>query len=133
MRKSLAKSAKTFYIPHKSPQGDKYGKKICTTDSISLSIKSRINGQAEYASGCRFGRRAVTQAGAGPDTEQRFINIEMALSDLERTVEDLNDVIIRQGRDIAFLQKQNRFLTEALRNAQSTVKPLEEETPPPHY
>lgn len=38
-------------------------KKICTTDSISLSIKSRINGQAEYASGCRFGRRAVTQAG----------------------------------------------------------------------
>ena len=89
MRKSLAKSAKTFYIPHKSPQGDKYGKKICTTDSISLSIKSRINGQAEYAS--------------------------------------------RQGRDIAFLQKQNRFLTEALRNAQSTVKPLEEETPPPHY
>ncbi len=70
---------------------------------------------------------------AGPDTEQRFIDIEMALSDLERTVEDLNDVIIRQGRDIAFLQKQNRFLTEALRNAQSTVKPLEEETPPPHY
>ena len=69
---------------------------------------------------------------AGSDTEQRFINIEMALSDLERTVEDLND-IIRQGRDIAFLQKQNRFLTEALRNAQSTVKPLEEETPPPHY
>lgn len=67
------------------------------------------------------------------DTEQRFIDIEMALSNLERTVEDLNDVIIRQGRDIAFLQKQNRFLTEALRNAQSTVKPLEEETPPPHY
>lgn len=70
---------------------------------------------------------------AGSDTEQRFIDIEMALSDLERTVEDLNDVIIRQGRDIAFLQKQNRFLTEALRNARSTVKPLEEETPPPHY
>lgn len=67
------------------------------------------------------------------DTEQRFIDIEMALSNLERTVEDLNDVIIRQGRDIAFLQKQNRFLTEALRNAQSAVKPLEEETPPPHY
>ena len=67
------------------------------------------------------------------DTEQRFINIEMALSNLERTVEDLNEVIIRQGRDIAFLQKQNRYLTEALRNTQSTVKPEEEETPPPHY
>lgn len=67
------------------------------------------------------------------DTEQRFIEIEMALSDLERMVEDLNEVIIRQGRDIAFLQKQNHFLTEALRNTQNTVKPLDEETPPPHY
>lgn len=67
------------------------------------------------------------------DNEQRFMDIEMALSDLERMVDDLNDVIIRQGRDIAFLQKQNRFLTEALRNAQTAVKPEEEETPPPHY
>lgn len=67
------------------------------------------------------------------DNEQRFIDIEMALSDLERMVDDLNDVIIRQGRDIAFLQKQNRFLTEALRNAQTAVRPEEEETPPPHY
>lgn len=67
------------------------------------------------------------------DNEQRFMDIEMALSDLERMVDDLNDVIIRQGRDIAFLQKQNRFLTEALRNAQTSVKPEEEETPPPHY
>lgn len=67
------------------------------------------------------------------DNEQRFMDIEMALSDLERMVDDLNDVIIRQGKDIAFLQKQNRFLTEALRNAQTAVKPEEEETPPPHY
>lgn len=67
------------------------------------------------------------------EREERFINIEMALSNLERMVEDLNEVIIRQGRDIAFLQKQNRYLTEALRNTQSTVKPEEEETPPPHY
>lgn len=67
------------------------------------------------------------------DNEQRFMDIEMALSDLERMVDDLNDVIIRQGKDIAFLQKKNRFLTEALRNAQTAVKPEEEETPPPHY
>lgn len=67
------------------------------------------------------------------DTEQRFIDIEMALSNLERVVEDLNEVIINQGKDIAFLQKQNHYLTEAIRNTQSTVKPEEEETPPPHY
>jgi len=67
------------------------------------------------------------------DQEQRFIDLEMAIANLERVVEDLNDVIIRQGKDIAFLQKQNHYLTEALRNTQSVVKPLEEETPPPHY
>ncbi len=65
--------------------------------------------------------------------DERFMDIEMALSNLERMVDDLNDMIIRQGKDIAFLQKQNHFLTEALRNAQTSVKPEEEETPPPHY
>ena len=67
------------------------------------------------------------------EQEQRLIDIEMAVANLERIVEDLNEVIIRQGKDIAFLQKQNHYLTEALRNTQSVVKPLEEETPPPHY
>lgn len=67
------------------------------------------------------------------ELEERLIDIEMALSNLERTVDDLNDIIIRQGKDIAFLQKQNRYLVEALRNTQSVVKPEEEETPPPHY
>ncbi len=65
--------------------------------------------------------------------EQRFIDIEMALSNLERIVDDLNEIIIKQGKDIAFLQKQNHYLTEALRNTQNTIKPEEEETPPPHY
>lgn len=36
------------------------------------------------------------------NSEQRFIDIEMALSNLERMVDDLNDVIIKQGKDIAF-------------------------------
>ena len=65
--------------------------------------------------------------------EDRFVDIEMAISNLERVVEDLNEVIIKQGKDIAFLHKQNHYLTEAIRNTSSTVKPLEEETPPPHY
>lgn len=67
------------------------------------------------------------------DVNSRLMDIEIVLSNLERTVEDLNDVIIKQGKDIAFLQKQNHFLVEALRNTQSAVKPQEEETPPPHY
>ena len=35
----------------------------------------------------------------------RLIDIEIVLSNLERTVEELNEVIIKQGKDIAFLQK----------------------------
>lgn len=65
--------------------------------------------------------------------EERFVDIEMALSNLERMVEDLNEVVIKQSKDIAFLQKQTHFLTEAIRNTQSFVKPMDEETPPPHY
>lgn len=67
------------------------------------------------------------------DTEKRLVDIEMSLANLERTVDDLNEVIIRQEKDIALLQKQNHYLIEALKNSQSVVKPLEEETPPPHY
>lgn len=67
------------------------------------------------------------------ENESRLVEIEMALANLERTVDDLNEVIIRQGKDISILQKQNHYLIEALKNSQNAVKPLEEETPPPHY
>ncbi len=63
--------------------------------------------------------------------EERFVRIEMVLTDLERQLEDLNQVIIEQGHIIDKLQKQNKYLSELLK--QETVKPLEEETPPPHY
>lgn len=63
--------------------------------------------------------------------EERFVRIEMVLTDLERQLEDLNQIIIEQGHIIDKLQKQNKYLSELLK--QETVKPLEEETPPPHY
>ena len=67
------------------------------------------------------------------DLEERFINIEINLSQLEKTIDELNEVIIKQGKDISILQKQNHYLIEALKNTTNTVKPQEEETPPPHY
>lgn len=65
------------------------------------------------------------------ETETRFINIEMALDNQQRTIDDLSEMIIKQGKQIDKLIKQN----EALKSALSTdiVKPLSEETPPPHY
>ena len=49
----------------------------------------------------------------------------------EKITEDLNQVIIEQGRMIDRLVKQNQYLMNLAE--QDTVKPLSEETPPPHY
>ncbi len=63
--------------------------------------------------------------------DERLMNIEMALANQERVVEDLNQVVIEQGKVIDLLQKQNQYLLSRL--DEETVKPLNEETPPPHY
>ena len=63
------------------------------------------------------------------ELEERLVAIEMALANQEKITEDLNQVIIEQGRMIDRLVKQN-LMTLA---EQDTVKPLSEETPPPHY
>ena len=65
------------------------------------------------------------------ETEERFIAIETALTNLERVVDELNAVIIEQGKKIDVLNKQNQFLLNVLN--EDVVKPLSEETPPPHY
>ena len=65
-----------------------------------------------------------------PDDE-RFINIEMALANVERMLDDLNQVIIEQGKMIEKLSMQNQYLMNLAEN--DTVKPQSEETPPPHY
>lgn len=63
--------------------------------------------------------------------DERFIAIEMALAGQERMLEDLNQVIIEQGRQLERLEKQNRYLLNLLKA--DAVKPEGEETPPPHY
>ena len=65
------------------------------------------------------------------DLEEKLIQIETALANQERIVEDLNSVIIEQGKMIDRLLKQNQYLMSVV--DQDTVKPLSEETPPPHY
>ncbi len=65
------------------------------------------------------------------EIENRLIEIENALSIAEKYLDDLNQVVIEQGKQIDILQKQNKFLLAQLR--ESDIKPLSEETPPPHY
>lgn len=63
--------------------------------------------------------------------EQRLIDIEINLSNQEKVLDELNSVVIEQGKTIDLLRRQNKILFEALK--EGTVKPLSEETPPPHY
>ncbi|MBR1648368.1 MAG: SlyX family protein [Alphaproteobacteria bacterium] len=63
--------------------------------------------------------------------EQRLNDIEINLCNQEKVLEELNLEVIKQWQMIEKLQLQNKLLTQALQ--EGAVKPLSEETPPPHY
>ena len=71
-----------------------------------------------------------------PDNQesQRLDNLELKLMDLENTVQELHEVIVRQYRDIERLQLQQKELLKrssgvtASENTPSTTDEL-----PPHY
>ncbi len=65
------------------------------------------------------------------ELEERLINIESALACQEKELDDLNQVVIAQGKEIDALRRQLKLMLESM--SQDTVKPLSEETPPPHY
>ncbi len=63
--------------------------------------------------------------------EERLTNLEMCVAGHERTIEELNAELVRLSRITEQLVRQNKWLIEQLR--ENPVKPLSEETPPPHY
>lgn len=65
------------------------------------------------------------------DDEMRLIAIETALATQEKMLEELNAVVIEQGKQLEKLVQQNRYLLESLQ--EHDIKPMSEETPPPHY
>lgn len=65
------------------------------------------------------------------ELQNRLIDIEMALDNQQKAVDDLSEMVIKQGKLIDYLLKQNEALKSAM--SQDTVKPQSEETPPPHY
>ncbi len=62
---------------------------------------------------------------------ERLVDIEMALDNQQKAIDDLSEMLIKQGKIISHLQKQNEWLKNNIN--QDVVKPLAEETPPPHY
>ena len=65
------------------------------------------------------------------ELQNRLIDIEMALDNQQKSIDDLSEMVIKQGKFLDYLLKQNEALKSAIE--QDLVKPQSEETPPPHY
>lgn len=65
------------------------------------------------------------------DNDERLINIEISLANCEKIIDELNDVIIEQGKKIDALVKGYKYIIDTMQ--EDGIKPLSEESPPPHY
>lgn len=63
--------------------------------------------------------------------EQQLIDIEMTLAHHQKMIDEISDVVFKQGLLIDKLSKQNELLKSMIN--QDVVKPISEELPPPHY
>jgi SlyX protein len=64
--------------------------------------------------------------------DTRLTRLESLVADLQRTVEDLSDVVARQERDLASLHRRIALLMEreAEREAEGGTIPLADQRPP---
>lgn len=66
--------------------------------------------------------------------EARIESLELKMMDLENTVQELNDVILRQYQDIDRLQRQQVELVNRMTNSTDTAAtPSVQDERPPHY
>ncbi len=61
----------------------------------------------------------------------RITELEMHAASQERTVDELSDEVFRLSKQVAELEKQMKRIIDSIDKTE--VKPLSEETPPPHY
>lgn len=65
---------------------------------------------------------------------ERLETLESRLAFAEYTVEQLNDEVTTQGRELDRLKHQIQLLVDKLQSVQpSQIASMAEETPPPHY
>ena len=63
--------------------------------------------------------------------QEEVIDLQMRLMEQSRQLEDLNQEVLRLSKLVARLEKQYTALQNAMQ--ENLVKPLSEETRPPHY
>ena len=65
---------------------------------------------------------------------ERLETLESRLAYAEYTVEQLNEEVTTQGRELDRLKQQIQLLVDKLQSVQpSQIASMAEETPPPHY
>jgi SlyX protein len=69
--------------------------------------------------------------GGGDSVEGRFVDLETKLAFQEKTIADLNEVVIDQGRTLAELVRRVKTLEAQLRSFLDDADPTLER--PPHY
>lgn len=67
--------------------------------------------------------------------EQRLTEIECLLMHLQKTVSELNQVVIEQGKSITKLQREVKQLVSDFRQVRESSSPVRraEDEIPPHY
>ncbi len=65
--------------------------------------------------------------------ETRIEDLEVRIAYLESTLEEVNQVVIKQQDQIDLLLAEIQRQKQQLENGAEFVRPLSEETPPPHY
>lgn len=63
--------------------------------------------------------------------QDEIVSLQMRLMEQDRQIEDLSKEVIRVSKLVEKLAKEWQNLRES--RAENFVKPLSEETPPPHY
>ncbi|MBP5399943.1 MAG: SlyX family protein [Alphaproteobacteria bacterium] len=63
--------------------------------------------------------------------EKRLVDIEINLTNQEKMLDELSDIIAEQAKTLDILKKQHEQLLRLWQ--ENSVKPQNEETPPPHY
>jgi len=63
--------------------------------------------------------------------EERMTELEMMITDMQKVIDDLNAESVRQAQVMMRLEQECKNLRRLV--DEGVVKPLSEETPPPHY
>lgn len=69
---------------------------------------------------------------ADGELEARLTAIEIALAHQQKAIDELSEMMVKQGKMLDILTQQYASFKQFLEE-QDVVKPLSEEVPPPHY